>query len=137
MLYRRDAGAELKSAEIESISREMLPADVCRIWCELVTYQPEPAQLPLNCKQLIKRGWMTNLMQHEDGSVKGRGHKRYNARWMEMVTTTDLQWQNCDSAVFKLPTGYKRAVDRASLYLSTDGEIKKGDIEEFFMRELQ
>lgn len=137
VLYRKDAGAELKAAEIESIARDMLPAEVCRIWCELFTYQPEPAQLPLNCKQLIKRGWMTNLMQHADGSVKGRGHKRHNARWMEMVTTTDLQWQNCDPSVFRLPAGYKRAVDRASLYLSADGEIKKGDIEEFFMRELK
>lgn len=137
LLYRKDEGSELKSAEVESIARDMLPADVCRIWSELITYQPEPAQLPLNCKQLIKRGWMTNIMQHVDGSVKGRGHKRHHSRWMEMLTTSDLQWQNCDPAVFKLPAGYKRAVDRASLYLSTDGEIKKGDIEEFFMRELK
>lgn len=137
VLYRKDEGAELKSAEVESIARDMLPADVCRVWSELITYQPEPAQLPLACKQLIKRGWMTNIMQHVDGSVKGRGNKRHHSHWMEMLTTNDLQWQNCDPSIFKLPAGYKRAVDRASLYLSTDGEIKKGDIEEFFMRELK
>lgn len=141
-IYRKDRdGSEIVCAEVNTIRRDIVDPQVCKAWCYLLTYQGSEDSLPVSVKQGRRRGRHI-FDQMRDNMTKGhpknarRNANRTNQMW-NMVSTSEVTIEPLDPSAFTLPKGLNKAKDRASLYLSVDGDIKKGDIEDLFMRELK
>src|SRR5262249_41293425 len=70
---------------------------------------------------------------------RGGGHRRKRSIYEERVekmksflVPVELKRSTVEPSYFEPPKGFKKAKDRAALYLSTDGDMKQSDLEDFF-----
>lgn len=134
---RKDGNTELKAAELDSIKVEALPPAVLKVLTDLLTIDSRGEILPIYCKQLLRPKWYGEMVTGPDRRLKTRTNKGRENTAKVMFEVKELSWQPCDPSYFRLNKDLQRARDRASLFLSTDGNIKEKDIEDFFMRELK
>lgn len=140
-IYRKERdGKETVCAEVTTVKRDIVDAQTCKAWCYLFTYLPADGSLPVAVKQGRRRGRHAFDQIRDNLTDQRRAKRRQREganRMLEMLTTSEVTVEPFDASSFALPKGLNKAKDRASLYLSVDGDIKKGDIEDLFMRELK
>jgi hypothetical protein len=54
-------------------------------------------------------------------------------RWIIVALPKRVIKKTVDEKLLKLPSNYKEAKDKASLYLSSDGSLTEKDLEDFFI----
>lgn len=140
-IYRKERdGKETVCAEVTTVKRDIVDAQTCKAWCYLFSYLPADGSLPVAVKQGRRRGRHAFDQIRDNLTEKRRAKRRQQEganRMLEMLSTSEVTVEPFDASAFALPKGLNKAKDRASLYLSVDGDIKKGDIEDLFMRELK
>lgn len=140
-IYRKERdGKESVCAEVVTLKREIVDAQTFKAWCYLLNYQPADGSLPVAVKQNRRRGRHVFDQMRDNLTDRRRPRRRQREglnQMLEMLSTSDVTIEPLDASDFALAKGLNKAKDRASLYLSVDGDIKKGDIEDLFMRELK
>jgi len=104
-----------------------LPVQVQQVWCRFmgVKYSPKRG-MPVGSRQIVLRNWM-------EKQAFGGPHAQYR----DIVKPRQIKIQPLDPKLFEIPKGFMKAKDRASLYLSVDGDLKKEDIEDLFAQPLK
>ncbi len=133
----KDVNTELNAAELDSIKVQGLPPAVLKVLTDLLSVESRGETLPIYCKQLMRRHWYGEMITGPERRLKTRTNQGRENSTKVMFEVKELGWQPYDASFFRLSKDLKRARDRASLFLSTDGDIKEKDIEDFFMRELK
>lgn len=133
----KDVNTELNAAELDSIKVQGLPPAVLKVLTDLLSVESRGEILPIYCKQLMRRHWYGEMITGPERRLKTRTNKGREDTTKVMFEVKEFGWQPYDASFFRLSKDLKRARDRASLFLSTDGNIKEKDIEDFFMRELK
>jgi len=119
-------GKDVKGGEFTCITAK-LPVAVHQMWCRFMTVDYSPKRgLPIGAKQTHRRKRMRNR------ASEGR------LRPMKVIIEPrQIKDVPLDAKLFEIPKGYHRSSDRASLYFSVDGNIKKDDIEDLFMQPIK
>lgn len=140
-IYRKERdGKEAVCAEVTTVKLDMVDAQTRKAWCYLFTYLPPDGSLPVAVKQGRRRGRHAFDQIRDNLTEQHRAKRRQREgtnSMLDMLSTTEVTVEPFDASAFALTKGLNKAKDRASLYLSVDGDIKKGDIEDLFMRELK
>jgi hypothetical protein len=133
----KGVNTELNAAELDSIKVQGLPPAVLKVLTDLLSVESRGETLPIYCKQLMRRHWFGEMITGPERRLKTRTNNGRENTTKVMFEVKEFGWQPYDASFFRLSKDLKRARDRASLFLSTDGDIKEKDIEDFFMRELK
>lgn len=133
----KDVNTELNAAELDSIKVQALPPAVLKVLTDLLSVESRGEILPIYCKQLMRRHWFGEMITGPERRLKTRTNNGRENTTKVMFEVKEFGWQPYDASFFRLSKDLKRARDRASLFLSVDGDIKEKDIEDFFMRELK
>lgn len=110
-------------AEITSLKNTDLPPAVHRMWCTYLGVPEKGFGLPIGEFQSVRR------IRHFREAVNGGGRQR----WLCIALPKKVITKTMDEKLLKLPTNYRQAKDKASLYLSTDGNLQEKDLEDFFI----
>lgn len=110
-------------AEVTCLRNTNLPPAVHRIWCAYMGLPEKDFALPIGSFQNVTK------IRHMREAFSGGGRKR----WLCVALPKRVTTKTMDDKLLKLPTNYKEAKDKASLYLSTDGNLQEKDLEDFFM----
>ena len=113
-------GQEVKVAEIKCLKNTGLPASVNHIWCTLIGLPEKDFSLPVDVFQSV-RNWNS-----QDAFKSGR------QKWVQVLSVRNVGRKTVAETLLTVPANYKAAKDKASLYLSTDGDLKEKDLEDFF-----
>lgn len=126
-IAEKDAeGKDIKGGEFTCVVTK-LPAAVHQMWCRFMTIDYSAKRgLPIGAKQINRRKRMRN-----------RAPEARLRPMKVIVEPRQIKDVPFDAKLFEVPKGYHRSRDRASLYFSVDGNIKKDDIEDLFMQPLK
>jgi hypothetical protein len=125
---KSDDGQEVTAAEFICMDMKLPPA-VNQMWCNFLTLEYSPKRgVPVAMKQ---------LMQRRQGQKKRKSKSLRPPRIVTIIEPRQIKELPLDPSFFEIPKGFHRSKDRASLYFSVDGNIKKDDIEDLFMQPLK
>lgn len=116
-------GKESIVAEITCLKNKSLPPGVHRIWCSIMGLPEEEFGLPIGAFQNVRR------FRHAREAFNGGGRQR----WKCAAIPKKVMTKTVDDKLLKLPSNYRQARDKASLFLSTDGNLQQKDLEDFFI----
>lgn len=114
---------EVIVAEVTCLKNTNLPPAVHHMWCAYMGLPEKDFALPVGAFQNVVK------IRHVREAFNGGGKKRWRCVALPRKVTT----KTMDDKLLKLPTNYKEAKDKASLYLSTDGNLQEKDLEDFFI----
>lgn len=115
-------GNEMIVAEITCLKNSGLSPAVNRMWCALMGLPEKDFSLPI--------GTFQNRSNDRRQREPFAGGKK---RWKIVAWPRKVERKNVDEKLLKLPLNYKVAKDKASLYLSSDGNLSEKDLEDFFI----
>lgn len=115
-------GQEMKVAEVTCLKNTGLPPAVNRMWCTFLGLPEKDFSLPIGSFQNASKVW-----RPEEAFSGGR------KRWIVVALPKRVTKKTMDEKLLKLPSNYKEAKDKASLYLSSDGSLNEKDLEDFFI----
>lgn len=115
-------GQEMKVAEVTCLKNAGVPPTVNRMWCSFLGLPEKDFSLPIGAFQNASKVW-----RPEEAFSGGR------RRWIVVTLPKKVERKNMDEKLLKLPSNYKEAKDKASLYLSSDGNLNQKDLEDFFI----
>lgn len=121
--YTGPDGKETIIAEITCLKNTGLPPAVHRMWCSFMGVPEKDFALPIGAFQNVVR------IRHMREAFNGGGRQR----WLCVALPKKVTSKTVDENLLKLPSNYKQAKDKASLYLSTDGNLQEKDLEDFFI----
>lgn len=115
-------GQEMKVAEITCLKNTGIPPAVNRMWCAFLGVPEKDFSLPIGAFQNASKVW-----RPEEAYRGGR------KRWIVVALPKKVVRKTMDEKLLKLPSNYREAKDKASLYLSSDGNLNQKDLEDFFI----
>jgi len=114
---------EVIVAEITCLKNTNLPPAVHRMWCAYMGLPEKDFALPIGAFQNVRR------IRHVREAFNGGGKRS----WLCLALPKKVTTKMVDDKLLKLPSNYRQARDKASLYLSTDGNLQEKDLEDFFI----
>ncbi len=115
-------GQEMKVAEVTCLKNTGVPPTVNRMWCSFFGVTEKDFSTPIGAFQNASKIW-----RPEEALNGGR------RRWLNVALPKRVMKKNVEERMLKLPSNYKEAKDKASLYLSSDGSLNEKDLEDFFI----
>lgn len=116
------AGKEMIVAEVTCLKNSGLTPAVNRMWCTFMGLPEKDFSLPIGAFQNASKVW-----QPHEAFTGGR------KRWLVVALPRKVEKKIVDEKLLNLPLNYKAAKDKASLYLSSDGNLSERDLEDFFI----
>lgn len=121
--FTGDDKKEVIVAEVTCLKNTNLPPAVHQMWCTYMGLPAKDFNLPIGAFQNVRR------IRHVREAFNGSGRKSWRCLALPKAVAT----KTMDDKLLKLPSNYRQAKDKASLYLSTDGNLQEKDLEDFFI----
>lgn len=134
-----ESGKEFKVVEYYTLPGYSLATAGEKLWCDALGLK-NIKEFPLAASQASRHHRhkkRLNSDMADFGSGSGSHSGARHGRWKQAVTLRKITMTKVDPKLFIVPADFKKAKDQGSLYLSSDGELKADDIEEFFMRKMK
>lgn len=112
----------MKVAEVTCLKNTGLPPAVNRMWCTILGLPEKDFSLPIGSFQNASKVWRPE--EALNGGRKG---------WIVVALPKRVARKTMDERLLELPSNYRKAKDKASLYLSSDGNLSEKDLEDFFI----
>ncbi len=128
--FAHEHGKDIKTAEFACMPMIDLPLTVQKMWKRFFYLDDRDWGMPVAVNQMSHKHVMMNIAEHAwQTSEKNRMPTN---PWIMVISMNEVKKVPVDARSFELPKGFTKARDRASLYLSVDGDIKPKDIEDLF-----
>jgi len=120
--FKPGKGPEVKVAEVTCLKNAGVSPAVNRMWCSIMGLPEKDFSLPIGAFQNARKVWRIN-----EAFRGGRD------RWINVALVKKVSRKAVEERLLKIPTNYKAAKDKASLYLSADGNLNENDLADFFI----
>lgn len=126
--------------------------EVNRIWCKYFGITRFDMGMPVLLEQKLNRAVSDMALAFISGKrgndsksdqiakmaiFKQHRRPKRKEKWVAEHKTSEMTFAEMGKDTFAIRSGWRRAKDRPSLYLSQDGDIKQSDIDDLFFRQLK
>ena len=112
-------------AKVVGLNKNLLPDATHRMWCRYTGITGADFGIPVAIYREREFHGKRHIRRQHSRPMLGHKLRSY-------LVPVELKRKPLDPNLFGVPKNYKQARDKAALYLSTDGEMKKSDLEDFF-----
>lgn len=125
VLARLEDGSERVFARVTGVRKLGVPDAVHGMWCRYAGFVGPDIGIPVSIYRVRGHG-------HGEGNRKRSVYEERAQKLKSFLVPVELKSSPLVPGYFAPPVGYRKARDKASLYLSSDGDMNASDMEDFF-----